>query len=145
MIQIHMVDKTFLATELDVTASACPLATISCYQLGHSISCTWIHASIGQLYTGSRALKRKIVTTLQVQLCIGVKVQLQVGIKYVFLLLVIACFNNSRFSGVVTLNSHSGVLSRQFSLFVNKLSVSNLIFTAFSYLMIYLCYHVYCM
>ncbi len=30
-----MVDKTFIAIEVEVIASACPLATLSCYQLGH--------------------------------------------------------------------------------------------------------------
>ena len=60
-------------------------------------------------------------------------------------LLVIAYFDNSGFSGVVTLNSPGGVLPRWFSLFVNKSPVSNLISTAFSYLVICLCYHTYCM
>ena len=62
-----------------------------------------------------------------------------------FLLLVTACFGNSGFSRVVTLNSLSGVLPWWFSSFVNKLPMSNLIFVAFSYLVICLCYHTYCM
>ena len=62
-----------------------------------------------------------------------------------FLLLVTICFDNSGFSGVVTLNSPGGVLPWRFSLFVNKSPVSNLFFPAFSYLVIYLCYHAYCM
>ena len=62
-----------------------------------------------------------------------------------FILLVITCFDNSGFSGVVTLNSPSGVLPRWFSPFVNKSPVSNLISVAFSYLVICLCYHAYCM
>ena len=49
-----------------------------------------------------------------------------------FLLLVTAYFDNSGFSGVVTLNSPSGVLSRWFSLFINKLPVSNLFSVAFN-------------
>ena len=39
--------------------------------------------------------------------------------------------DNSRFLGVVTLNSSGGVLPRWFSPFVNKLPVSNLFFIAF--------------
>ena len=62
-----------------------------------------------------------------------------------FLLLVTSCFDNSEFLGVVTLNSPGGVLSRWFSLFINKPLVSNLISTAFSYLMICFYYHAYCM
>ena len=49
-----------------------------------------------------------------------------------FLLLVTVCFDNSGFSGVVTLNSLDGVLSRWFSPFVHKSHMSNLIFAAFS-------------
>ena len=49
-----------------------------------------------------------------------------------FLLLVIACFDNSGFLGMVTLNSPGGVLPRWFFLFVNKSPVSNLFFAAFS-------------
>ena len=45
------------------------------------------------------------------------------------------------FLGVITLNSPGGVLPRWFSSFVNKSPVSNLISTAFSYLVICLCYH----
>ena len=49
-----------------------------------------------------------------------------------FLLLVTAYFDNSGFSGVVTLNSPSGVLPPWFSLFVNKSQVSNLFSTTFN-------------
>ena len=51
-----------------------------------------------------------------------------VGSYYVlgFLFLVTAGFDNSGFSGLVTLNSPSGVLPRWFSPFVNKSPVSNL-------------------
>ena len=49
-----------------------------------------------------------------------------------FLLLVIACFDNSGFLGVVTLNSPGGVLPRWFSQFVNKSIVSNLFSVAFN-------------
>ena len=83
-------------------------------------SCTWIHASIGQLCTQSRALKGEIVTTY-------------------------TCFDNSGFLGVVTLNSPDGILTRQFFPFINKTPVSNLISAEFSYLMICLCYHAYYM
>ena len=62
-----------------------------------------------------------------------------------FVLLVTVCFDNNGFLGVVTLNSPGEVLPRWFSLFVNKSPMSNLISTAFSYLVICLCYHAYCM
>ena len=51
---------------------------------------------------GSRASKRKIVTTEQVQLGIGVRVQLYVGKVLRIHLLVIACCDNSGVSGVMT-------------------------------------------
>ena len=50
---------------------------------------------------GSRALKRGTVTTEQVQLGIGIKVQLQVGKVLRIPLLVTACCDNSGVSGVV--------------------------------------------
>ena len=59
--------------------------------------------------------KGKIVTTEQVQL--GIEIPL----------LVTVCCDNSGFSGVVTLNSHGGVLPRWFSPLVNKSLVSNLL------------------
>ena len=62
-----------------------------------------------------------------------------------FLLLVTACFDNNGFLGVMTLNSSGGVLPQWFSLFVNKSPMSNLIFAAFSYLVICLYYHAHCM
>ena len=49
-----------------------------------------------------------------------------------FILLVTACFDNSGFSRMVTLNSPGGVLSRWFSPFVNKSSMSNLFSAAFN-------------
>ena len=49
-----------------------------------------------------------------------------------FLLLVTACFDNSGFSRVVTLNSPDRVLFQWFFSFINKLTVSNLFFTAFN-------------
>ena len=51
---------------------------------------------------GSRALKRGIVTIEQVQLGIGVRVQLQVGKVLGIPLLVTACCDNSGVSEVVT-------------------------------------------
>ena len=51
---------------------------------------------------GSRASKRRTVTTEQVQLGIEVRVQLQVGKVLEILLLVTACCDNSGVSGVVT-------------------------------------------
>ena len=62
-----------------------------------------------------------------------------------FILLVTACFDNSGFSGVVTLNLLGGVFPWWFFSFVNKPPVSNLFSAAFSYLVICLCYHTYCM
>ena len=57
-----------------------------------------------------------------------------IGWNYIlgFLLLVTTCFGNNGFSGVVTLNSPSGVLPRWFSPFVKKSPVSNLFSTAFN-------------
>ena len=49
-----------------------------------------------------------------------------------FLLLVTTCFDNSGFSGVVTLNSPGGDLPRWFSPFVNKSPVSNLFSAVFN-------------
>ena len=49
-----------------------------------------------------------------------------------FLLLATTCFDNSEFSGVMTLNSPSGVLPRWFSPFLNKSPVSNLFSVAFN-------------
>ena len=49
-----------------------------------------------------------------------------------FLLLVIACFDNSGFLGVVTLNLPGGFLPQWFFLFVNKSSVSNLFSATFN-------------
>ena len=43
-----------------------------------------------------------------------------------------ACFDNSGFLRVVTLNSPGGVLPRWFSLFINKSPVSNLFSVAFN-------------
>ena len=74
---------------------------------------------------GSRASKRGTVTTEQVQLGIGVRVQLWVG-KVLGIpvlgipLLVTACCDNSRVSGVVTYISPGGVFAVRFSPFVNK-------------------------
>ena len=45
---------------------------------------------------------------------------------------VTACFDNSEFSGVITLNSTGGVLPMWFSPFVNKSLVSNLFSTEFN-------------
>ena len=49
-----------------------------------------------------------------------------------FLLLVTTCFDNSRFSGVVTLNSPGEILPQWFSPFINKSPVSNLFSGAFN-------------
>ena len=49
-----------------------------------------------------------------------------------FLLLITACFDNSGFSRVMTLNSLTGILPRWFSPFVNKSPVSNLFFATFN-------------
>ena len=51
---------------------------------------------------GSRASERGIVTTEQIQLGIGVRVQLYVGKVLGIPLLVIACCDNSGVLGVVT-------------------------------------------
>ena len=49
--------------------------------------------------------------------------------------------DNSGFLGLVTLKSLGEILLRWFFSFVNKSPVSNLFFVAFSYSVIYLCYH----
>ena len=51
-----------------------------------------------------------------------------------FLLLITGCFDNSGFSGVMTLNSPSGILPQWFSLFIKKSPVSNFFPTAFNLL-----------
>ena len=48
------------------------------------------------------------------------------------MILMFVCFNNSEFSGVVTLNSLGKVLPQWFSPFVNKSPVSNLFSAAFN-------------
>ena len=70
----------------------------------------------------SRASKGEIVTIKQVQLGIGVRVQLYVGIGTEIPLFVTACYDNSGILGVVTLKSPGGFLPCWFSLFVNKSS-----------------------
>ena len=54
------------------------------------------------MYLGVVHQKRGTITTEQVQLGIGVRVQLKVGKVLEILLLVTACCNNSGVSGVVT-------------------------------------------
>ena len=49
-----------------------------------------------------------------------------------FLLLVTTCFDNNGFSGVMTLNSTSGILPWWYFPFINKSLVSNLFSTAFN-------------
>ena len=93
---------------------------------------------------GSRASKRGTVITEQVQLGIGVRVQLQIGKVLRIPLLVTACCDNSGASGVVTWKSLSGVFAIRFFLFVNKLSCHLFSVAYFSCLMIYLCYHTLC-
>ena len=56
-------------------------------------------------------MKGEIVTTEVVQLDIGVRVQLYVGIRYWIPLLVTTCFDNSGFSRVETLKSLGGVFT----------------------------------
>ena len=51
---------------------------------------------------GSRASEKETITTEQVQLGIGIKVQLQVGKVLEILLLVTTCCDNSGVSEVVT-------------------------------------------
>ena len=63
-------------------------------------SCTRIRAIVSHVLR-SRASERGTVTTEQVQLGIGVRVQLQVGKVFEIPLLVTACCDNSEVSGVV--------------------------------------------
>ena len=53
-------------------------------------------------------------------------------IRYVIPLVVTACFDNSGFLGVVTLNLPNGVLPWWFSPFVNKSLLSNLFSATFN-------------
>ena len=69
---------------------------------------------------GIYASKRGAVTTEQVQLGIGVRVQLYFGKVLGIPLLVIACCDNSGVSGVVTWKSSGGVFAVRFFPFVNK-------------------------
>ena len=64
-------------------------------------SCTGIRVTVSHVL-GSRASERGTVTTEQVQLSIGVRVHLQVGKILRIPLLVTACCDNNRVSGVVT-------------------------------------------
>ena len=59
--------------------------------------------------------------------------------------LVTACCDNSEFSGVVTLKSPGGVFALEVFPIHKQITVSNLFSAVFSYLVICLCYHVYCM
>ena len=68
----------------------------------------------------SRASERGSITTEQVQLGIGVRLQLLVGKVLGIPLLITACCDNSGVSGVVTWKSPDGVFSVRFSSFVNK-------------------------
>ena len=69
---------------------------------------------------GSRASEMGTITTDQVQLGIGVRVQLLVGKVLGIPLLVTACCDNSGVSEVVTWKSPGGVFAVRFSTFVNK-------------------------
>ena len=60
-----------------------------------------IRATVSHIL-GSRALKGGTVTIKQVQLGIGVRVQLKVGKVLGILLLVTACCDNNEVSGVMT-------------------------------------------
>ena len=60
-------------------------------------------------------------------------------------LLVTAYFDNSGLSGVVTLNSLGGVFALEIFPIRKQITMSNLFASAFSYLVICLCYYAYCM
>ena len=92
---------------------------------------------------GSRASKRGTVTTEQVQLGIGVRIQLYVGKVLGIPLLVNTCCNNSGVSRMVTWNSPSGVFAVRFSPFVNKSPCHLISAVYFSCLVIFLCYHAF--
>ena len=64
-----------------------------------------------------------------------------VGWNKVLRFLVTACFDNSGFSRVVTLNSPGGVFTLEVFPICKQITVSNLNFVVFSYLVICLCYH----
>ena len=56
-------------------------------------------------------------------------------------LLVTTYFDNSGFLGVVTLNSPNGVFALEVFPIRKQITESNLFSAAFSYLVIFLCYH----
>ena len=77
--------------------------------------------------------KKKYWFYCHITLPLGLPCQPKINdVRQMSFLLVIACFDNNGFLGVVTLNSPNGVLSRWFFPFVNKLPVSNLISIAFN-------------
>ena len=97
------------------------------------------------MYLGVVHQKGGTITTEQVQMGIGIRVQLLVSKVFGIPLLVTACCDNSGVSGVVTQKSPGGVFAIKFSPFVNK-SPCHLFFAAyFSCLVICLYYRVLCM
>ena len=92
---------------------------------------------------GSRALERGTITTEQVQLGIGVRVQLSVGKVLGIPLLVTTYCDNSRVSGVVTWKSLGGVFAVRFFPIRKQITVLFIFHCVISLLVICLCYHAF--
>ena len=92
---------------------------------------------------GSCASKRGTVTTEQFQLGIRVRVQLSVGKVLGIPLLVTACYDNSRVSGVVIWKSPGGVFAIRFFPIRKQITVLFIFHCLISLLVIFLCYHAF--
>ena len=103
---------------------------------------TGIRATVSHIL-GSRASERGTVTTKQVQLGIGVRVQLQVGKVLGIPLLVTACCDNSGVSGVVTWKSSGGVFAVRFFPIRKQITVLFIFHCIISLLVICLYYHTF--
>ena len=112
------------------------------FLVGVSKSRTGIRAIISHVL-GSRALERGTVTTEQVQLGIGVRVQLYVGKVLGIPLLVTACCDNNGVSGVVTWKSPDGVFAVRFFPIRKQITVLFIFRCVISLLVICLCYHAF--
>ena len=112
------------------------------FQIGVLKSRTVIHATVSHVL-GSRASERGTITTEQVQLGIGVRVQLQVGKVLGILLLVTAYCDNSGVSGVVTWKSSGGVFAVRFFLIRKPITMLFIFRYIINLLVICLCYHAF--
>ena len=103
---------------------------------------TGIRATVSHVL-GSRALERGTITTEQVQLSIGVRVQLSIGKVLGIPLLVTTYCDNSRVSGMVTWKSLGGVFAVRFFPIRKQITVLFIFRCVISLLVICLCYHAF--